>query len=272
MLDWMESTHRKAIDKKMVRLGLTQTPRPRTSPAKEKPEEHLARVLETIEAIEGLWISLFGDRTALVRCAGDEIVYQAYRSGVMRLLRCRDDYAEAARVAADTLPLTLPYGKRIEAISEGYDGTIDSLAELRGIVMGVAFDLQEPLYQVTDDWVPIDDWIGEEHAYRVDLLAERINEEKDRICRRKGGEPVVAATGDQRATRKLGGRKRKPFDRVIAATAYRTLRAQLGRDPSPSEVWGALPASERDKGSQNTWRGQRHYGCWRLSPEWGDAA
>lgn len=144
------------------------------------PEPKLAQVIATIEAIERFWHLLYGEPTEAARHAGDEEVYQAYRSRVLALLACPGQpvrYTGLCNDAWAAMPRTLPIGSHLTAIHLGQDRTIDRLAELRAMAIALAYELGEPA-SGRNGGKRVDDAIGKAHSRRLTALRNAVDHDR----------------------------------------------------------------------------------------------
>ncbi len=141
----------------------------------------LACAIESVDRLISLWEALYEDRTVYQRYPGDEVVFQSYRAATIRCLKDEDGYYEALCTAMALIPKCLPTNQRLGELDRGVisDTTVSALQELRGEIIGLAFELGEPHIVDYSIYGDIDNW-DSDASDRYYLLIRIVKERKQR--------------------------------------------------------------------------------------------
>jgi len=254
----------------------------------------LAFAIESVDRLISLWEVLYEDRTVYQRYAGDEVVFQSYRAATVRCLKDERSYYDTLCRAQTRIPRWLPTNQRLGELDRGVipDTTVSDLQELRGEIIGLAFELGEPHLVDYSVYGDIDNW-DSDASDRYYHLIRTVREKKDAWCKQQAlmaelqwasipdyelpswnvtesapVEPETPCTPDdlfpepeqQEADSPLPRRGRKPvvMDWPLAARTYWSMKSELEnrkdyRSPSISEVCDRL-TSNGHRVSEKTFR------------------
>lgn len=146
----------------------------------------LAFAIESVDRLISLWEVLYEDRTVYQRYAGDEVVFQSYRAGTIRCLKDEWSYYDTLCRAQSLIPRWLPTNQRLRELDRGLipDTTVSDLQELRGEIIGLAFELGEP-HQVDYSLYGDIDNRDSEASDRYHHLIRTVREKKDAWCKQQ---------------------------------------------------------------------------------------
>jgi len=141
----------------------------------------LACAIEIVDRLISLWEVLYEDRTVYQRYAGDEVVFQSYRAAAVRCLKDEQCYYDTLCRAQTLIPRWLPTNQRLGELDRGVipDTTVSDLQELRGEIIGLAFELGEPYILDYSIYGDIDNW-DSDAADRYYHLIRTVKEHKQR--------------------------------------------------------------------------------------------